>query len=307
MTYLDIFGEIQIPLLAATLLGAALAKLVRAIRTRSVLVGLGPTSLFPQALRSSVAITVCAAEFGLGVTLVVTAGRFGQGAPAITARSATSLLFVVATAGLLELRESRPGAGCGCFGELSSEPVTYRTIARAALLAVGALATVRLGALRLPGSSEQIAVAIALMAAELAVLAALSPEVRASLVRLGYADPCELRLVASARTVEALHRSKPWRMHSGLITSAQPTDIWRELCWRYVAYSGLLVDRPVELVFAVHLGHRRPLVHAAVVDAHNGELLPWPSRPRRVRPAVPAGVAGPASLPGPRAPGPNWS
>jgi hypothetical protein len=52
-----------------------------------------------------------------------------------------------------------------------------------------------------------------------------------------------------------------------------PIDVWRELCWRYVVYPCRLDGEHAEVVFAVHLRRRRPLVQAAVLP-----LAPdWPA------------------------------
>ena len=131
--------DIQIPLLAAMLLGGCLAKLARAVQRRSIDAGLGPTALFPLKLRPMAAGTLCAVELGIGIGLIVTAGRLGQGAAAGLIRLGTCLLFVVATCALIELRSIRPDIGCGCFGEFSAAPITGRTLARSLLLAIAAL------------------------------------------------------------------------------------------------------------------------------------------------------------------------
>ena len=119
MTVIATIREIQAPVLALVLLGACSAKLIRVLRSGSVRAGLGPTELFPRPLRRPVAVILCCSELGLGVALVVTAGRFGAGSQADAVRLATALLFAVALCGLVELREHRPDLGCGCFGDLS--------------------------------------------------------------------------------------------------------------------------------------------------------------------------------------------
>ena len=278
--------EVQIPLLASLLLGGSAAKLVQVLRVRSVDAALGPTALFPVYLRRPLAIVMCAAEFALGVGLILTAGTIGRGAPTNAVRLATALLFLVATCALIELRGTRPDLGCGCFGDFSTAPVSGRALARSAFLAVAALSTVGLPPLQPPHRGVAAILPLGIFAAEMALVAALSPEIGEGLVRLGYSEPCELRIVPAERTVAALQRSSHWRRHSGLITADEPADMWRELCWRYVVYPGELHGRPVELVFAVFLRQHRPAIQAALVDAATGNVLPWP--PGSVRPATEA-------------------
>jgi hypothetical protein len=298
--------EVQIPVLAALLLGGCVTKLARAFRAGSLDAGLGPTALFPVRLRQPVAIAIPALEFGLGIGLIATAGGFGSGPPAACVRLGTALLFVVATCALLELRTVRPEIGCGCFGELSTSPVNRRTLSRPALLAAAALSTLNLGPLRLPQSSWQAAVILGMLVAELALIACLSPELGEALVRLGYSEPCELRMVPAERTLVALRRSKQWRRHAGLLTADMPTDVWRELCWRYLVFPGRYGDRPAEIVFGVFLRQRRPLVRIALIDATTGGTLHWPSAPARtpwrgpsfLRHMVAGGLQPPGGAPG---------
>jgi hypothetical protein len=80
---LDAIREVQIPLLAAMLLGGCVTKLARTMRTGSFDNGLGPTALFPMQLRRPLALTMCTIEGGLGLGLILTAGRIGAG-PAAT-------------------------------------------------------------------------------------------------------------------------------------------------------------------------------------------------------------------------------
>jgi hypothetical protein len=279
-------GEIQIPILAVLLLGGCATKLASAVRLGSMGAGLGPTALFPMRLRMPMALGVCVVECGLGIGLIVTAGPFGSGSPAKLIRICTALLFLVATSALVEMRTTKPDVGCGCFGDFSTAPVSGRTLARSALLAAAALGTVPLGPIKLPtGHGAAAADLIIFMLVEFAFIGALSPEVGEALVRLGYSEPCELKSVPTARTLLALQRSKQWRRHSGVLSSDEPTDVWRELCWRYFVYPGIVQGRETQVVFAVFLQRRRPAVHVALVDAPTGQVLSWPtppSRPKRV-------------------------
>jgi hypothetical protein len=164
--------------------------------------------------------------------------------------------------------------------------VNGRTIARAALLSVAALATIGLPPLRAPHPGIDAARLLAIFAVESAVIAGLSPELGEALVRLGYSEPCELRRMPAVRTLAALRRSSQWRRRSGLITAEVPADMWRELCWRYVVFPARLGEREAEVVFAVYLRPHRPAIHAALVDSATGQALGWPAAPAR------RGVAG---------------
>ena len=277
MILLNAVREVQIPLLAAMLLGAAGTKFVQMLRSDSAGVAFGPTALFPAHLRRPAGAALCFVEFGLGVGLVVTAGPIGAGPPAYAIRLASCVLFVVATCALIELRANRPEVGCGCFGDLSKAPVSARALARSALLALAGLATIGLPPIvTLPSSISAIQL-LAILLAETVVIGALSPEIGESLIRLGYSEPCELRDVPSQRTLAALRRSRSWRRYSPLITSDAPADVWRELCWRYVVYPSSHEGAPADLVFAVYLQQRRPAVRAALVDSATGQPLQWPA------------------------------
>jgi hypothetical protein len=273
--------EVQVPLLSSLLLGGCAAKLVHVLRVRSITAALGPTALFPVRLRRPVALVMCGCEFTLGIGLILTAGTIGRGAPTNAVRLGTALLFLVATCALIELRASRPDLGCGCFGDFSTAPVSGRTLARSALLAAAALTTVGLPPLQPPMPGVAAILPLGIFAAELAVIAALSPEVGEGLIRLGYSEPCELRVVPAERTLASLRRSSQWRRHASLVTADEPADMWRELCWRYVVFPGEANGRPVELVFAVFLREHRPAIQAAMVDAATGNAMPWPPGPAR--------------------------
>lgn len=282
MMILTMVREVQIPLLAALLLGGCVSKVTKMLRTG--LPGLadggdGPTALFPMRLRRPVSTAMCGLELGLGIGLIATAGQAGGRAPAMCIRLGTGLLFLVALCALLEMRSVRPEIGCGCFGELSTSPVSWRTVTRSALLAVAALSTLTIGPVRQPQHGWPTVILLGMLAGELILIACLSPELGEALVRLGYSEPCELRVVPAERTLAALRRSKQWHRHAGLLTADEPTDIWRELCWRYVVFPVRLGDRDAEIVFGVFLGERRPLIRTALIDAVTGNAVQWPSAP----------------------------
>jgi hypothetical protein len=272
---LAVLREAQLPLLAMLLIGGCAAKARRTLSARPGGAGTEPTALIPLRLRRPAAIGLCLTELALGAGLLVTAGLLGAGTPALLARTATALLFGMAAVALHELRLRRPDAGCGCFGDLSTTPVTGRVIARAALLCLSALATVGAPPLRMPGSGPEAGLLLGTVAAEVAVLAGLSPEVGQALLRLAHAEPCELREVPVARTLSALRASAPWRRYQRVVGDA-PVDMWREGCWRFLVFPGVLAGRRVEVVFAVSLAGRRAPVRVGLLDAEPGT-----PRPRR--------------------------
>jgi hypothetical protein len=283
-TLLSDLRDMQPPLIAAMLIGGCAAKLARVLRTGSLDAGLGPTELFPLRLRRPLAMMMCAFELSLGLALVVTVLPVStrMGVPLFAPRAATgariaaAAFFVVAASALIELRDHRPAVGCGCFGDLSTRPVGLRSIARSFVLTGAALLSIGSPALYLPPRGLGAVLFLGLLCAEGAAIAAMSPEVGEALVRLGYSEPCELRIVPAERTLAALRRSRQWRKHAGAITADHPADIWRELCWRYVAFpyrhAGGGAD--TEVVFAVQVKRRRPMVQAAIVPVPAAEPAP---------------------------------
>jgi hypothetical protein len=135
-------------------------------------------------------------------------GRDWPTLPATVVRTGTAPFFLVAVGALNEMRQRRPDAGCGCFGELSGTPIGLRTMARPGLLCVSAVATLGLPPLRMPSSSAEAELWLAVLAFELALIAFLSPELSEIMVRLGYSEPCELRRMPVWRTMSACTRAR---------------------------------------------------------------------------------------------------
>ena len=271
--------ELQIPLLAALLVGGCAAKAWRVLRARSLTPAMVPAGLLPLRLQRPVMMTMCATELTLGLALIATAGRVGAGGaglPATVVRAGTALFFLVAVGALNETRQRRPDAGCGCFGEFSDTPIGRRTITRAGVLCAAATVTIGLPPLRMPSSPTTAELLLAALAFELSLIAFLSPEIGEILVRLGYSEPCELRRLPVGRTLTALHASAQWRRYAGQVSAAAPDDVWREGCWRFVVYPGSSRGRRVDIVFAVYLQARRPPIRVAVLDADTDEVLGRP-------------------------------
>jgi hypothetical protein len=263
---LAIAREVQIPLLAVLLIGGCAAKARRALGARSIDAGIGPTGMFPFRLQRPAAIVIFVSELALGVGLLVTAGRIGVGPPAVAVRAATFVLFCTAVAALAELRSRRPDVGCGCFGDVSSTPVGWRTMTRAALLGAAALASIGVPPLHMLGSADRFGEALAVTVAELALLAVLSPEIGELMVRLGRAEPCELRRVPVAKTLDTLWASASWRRYHRYLITTTPSDVWREGCWRFAVFPGILASRRVEVVFAIYMSGRHAPIRAGVID-----------------------------------------
>jgi hypothetical protein len=270
---LSALREVQIPLLAVLLLSGCGMKARRALSARDTAIMTSPTVLFPLHLRRPLGIALCAGELSLGVALLVTAGPFGAGVPAMVVRSLATLLFAMGVGALHELRGRRPEAGCGCFGELSHAPVSSRVMARAALLAIASLGTVTAGPLRGLTPLTEAWVLLGMVLAEVAVLVALSPEIGEVMVRLGYSEPCELRRIPVTRTLAALRGSAHWRRYRRYLTDTEPSDVWRETCWRYAVFPGIADGRVVDVVFAVYMKPRRPTIRATIVDSATDQEL----------------------------------
>lgn len=272
---LDLVREVQVLLLGVLLTGGGAAKLWHASAARSHSHGTGPTVMFPVRLRHPAMIALGATEVALGAGLLLTAGGAGAGMAALIVRAATVVLLCTGVGALHELRERRPDAGCGCFGELSRTPVSWRAVARVALLCVAAIAVIGAPPLRMPGSAGQAWLTLAVAAAELALLALLSPEIGQLMIRLSHAEPCELREVPVDRTMSALRSSAPWRRYRPFLVTTVPSDVWREGCWRFVVFPGVLASRQVDVVFAVYLAGLHGPVRVGVLDTGTDLAGPW--------------------------------
>ncbi|WP_207936608.1 MauE/DoxX family redox-associated membrane protein [Actinomadura sp. KC216] len=265
------FQNTQVLLLATVLLAACLAKLTvrepaghASHHVHGVPVPAGLARL--TALRGSrgMAVGLGLGEGVLGLALLVSS-HFGV-------RLATTVAFAAATWVVGELRVRRPDAGCGCFGGLSARKVERRTVLRAALFTGAAVAA--LGA-PLPGLyvllDVQAQVGLVL-AVELALFAALSPELSALVERRGLphgtgraAMPCERRRSPIEETYATLYDSPAWVEHENVVASAVPLDVWREGCWRFVVFPARVHERDVEIVFAVSTAERDRTVRSALV------------------------------------------
>ncbi|TMR25392.1 hypothetical protein ETD85_45340 [Nonomuraea zeae] len=254
--------ESQVPLLIVLLCMGTVAKVitVRSGGEPGALARLGPAVLVPGRMQVPALLVCAGGEVVLAAGLLLTTHPFF--------RWGTVAFFALSTYVLLELRRRRPDAGCGCFGEVSSAPVGLRSIGRTVTLT--GMAGVSVWA---PVAGWQAFTQPSwLTAAGVAVLAALSPEIEELIDRVRYRAPCEQRRgPAESVTLSRLRSSGTWRAHQGELTSAEPYDSWRELCWRFFAFRNRDQD---DVVFAVYLSGRRPAVRMAVVSGEDSGSLP---------------------------------
>ncbi|MGV9773383.1 MauE/DoxX family redox-associated membrane protein [Streptosporangium sp. NPDC003464] len=258
----------QLPVLGALLAAGALAK-VRTVVSESepgALSRLGPAVLVADRWRAPAMLGCAAVEAVLLVGLAVT------GHPLF--RWGTAAFFAVSTYVLWELRRRRPDVGCGCFGEVSAIPVGLRSLGRTMTLTAMAVGTVWTPPVS--GWSTLASITwhqIAAAAGGLLVLAALSPEIEEAAARLRHRAPCEQRPLDPATALNRLRSSTAWRAHEGLLSSTDPVDSWRELCWRFFVYPGRShTGDPADVVFAVYLSGRHPAVRVAMVGADGRQI-----------------------------------
>ncbi|QKG23539.1 MauE/DoxX family redox-associated membrane protein [Actinomadura verrucosospora] len=267
------FQNTQVLLLAMVLLAACLAKLT--IRERvadapdhvhGVPVPAGLAGL--AALRRSRGLNVGLGlgEGVLGLALLVTSQ--------FSVRLATTLAFAAATWVVGELRVRRPDAGCGCFGGLSAKRVGRRSVARALLFTGAGIASLGAPMAGLDVLRDEHTQVGPVLILELALFAALSPELRELLDRRSRArglgrpeTPCERRRSPVSETYAALYDSPAWLEHENAVASAVPLEVWREGCWRFVVFPARWDGRDMEIVFAVSTAERGREVRAALVPA----------------------------------------
>ncbi len=238
---IDILRGTQIPFLAGVLLLACVTKLTLRHGEQEPVTSLHRRRWFVRG--------VALAEGTLGVALLVT--------PLGIVRLLNVVFFATATSIVADLTRRGSDEGCGCFGALSARPAGRRGTLRVALLTVTAIASAGephtgLGVLHSLSGWSVVA-----LVAETALLLALSPEPIVLMERWGgRSAPCELRAVPLTETYATLHASDAWRDNASRLTSAEPSEVWRELCDRYVVYPATMDGRPIEVVFAVPIGGR---------------------------------------------------
>jgi hypothetical protein len=185
--------------------------------------------------------------------------------------AAAAGLAVAALVALWGMRHA-PDAGCGCFGAARSEPVSGRTVARAAVLSAFALVAALAGDAWAGALSHPAAVAVVL-AAGVALLAA-TPELRPRDVRLRAGEAvCSHRPAPPRRTLERLRASELWADARQYLAAEVPTEEWRDGCWRYLTYPATYADQAATAVFALYLGRSRASDGVAFVAVGEERVL----------------------------------
>ncbi|MEV4293373.1 MauE/DoxX family redox-associated membrane protein [Microbispora rosea] len=259
---LSTIAAAALPILVVTLALGGVAKLATVGREASpgALARLGPAVLMPERFAKAAMIACALVEFALAAVLLVVDHPVARWLPAA--------FFAVATYVLWDLRRRRPDAGCGCFGDVSDTPVGLRSIGRAAALTAMAALVGAEGLTGLPQVTVEIA---PWLGGGVALLLACSPEVDGFVSRLRHRAPCEQRPMPPGRALSRLRASAAWRAHAGSLLADEPSDMWRELCWRFFVFPA---QGDAEVVFAVHLRGRRPAVRAVVVGADGQVAAP---------------------------------
>jgi hypothetical protein len=256
-----------LPIVVAMLVLGGVAKLAAGDSAPGALARLGPAVLVPERFARPAMICCAAGEFALAAALVFADHPAARWLPVV--------FFSIATYVLWDLRKRRPDAGCGCFGDVSVAPVGLRSIARSAVLTAMAVlvALERVTGADLPALwSGTVAAWIAGYAA---LLLLLSPEVEELIDRVRYRAPCEQRRIPPGRALSRLKASAAWRAHRPMLAAEEPSDMWRELCWRFFTFPA---KDGSEVVFAVYLSGRRPAVKAAVVPPDGAPAIADDSR-----------------------------
>jgi hypothetical protein len=95
-----------------------------------------------------------------------------------------------------------------------------------------------------------------------------------------------MRRLPVTRSLTALRASSQWRQYHRYLITKEPADVWREGCWRFAVFPGMLTGRRVEVVFAVYLKPRRPQVRVGLYDSSAASRT-LPAIPRQRHPELP--------------------
>jgi hypothetical protein len=246
-------ASVQQVLLGGVLLWAAALKFRNpGAARRSALKRLVGERRLPAAYRA-----VACAELVVGALLVA------PPAGALEAYAAAGL-----SAGMLGYlayaKVKAPGSSCGCLGDKET-PVQVRSFLRAGVLLAAGVAAAYGTAWWPVAIADRPLATVGLLAAEVALVVALSPELdrrwllpaRRWRVRLAHplaGGPAVIPLESSVQQLLAsgAYRSVADRLRSDLL------DSWEEDGWRILTYAARAEEGPATAVFAVPLDDYRP-------------------------------------------------
>ncbi|HEX2132124.1 MAG TPA: MauE/DoxX family redox-associated membrane protein [Actinophytocola sp.] len=172
-------------------------------------------------------------------------------------------MFAGMLAYLAYAKRKAPESGCGCLGDKQT-PIRGRAFARTGVLLAAALAT--LGGAWWPAAfADRPLATVALVAAEAALVVALSPELdhrwllplRRWRVRVRHPLATGPSVVPLESSVQQLQKSDAYRSVVGALRS-DLLDSWEEGEWRLLAYAATTPEGQVTAVFAVPLRDYRP-------------------------------------------------
>jgi hypothetical protein len=196
--------------------------------------------------------------------------------------AAASLLAVGFVGYLTYARLAAPDSSCGCLGS-AAVPVSWRSLARAGLLVAASGSILVADGGWLTAVADDPLLAGAVLAGELAVFVALSPELdrrwllplRRTYVRLTHPlAGTASTAIPLATSEQQLLRSPAYGHVAGLIRS-DIRDHWDDDGWRFVCYTAASEGSASALaVFAIPLGQYDPeAVRVAIVDEDTGAAL----------------------------------
>lgn len=205
-------------------------------------------------------------ELAVAVLLLAPATAGWSGWPA--AVLATGFLAYLGYA-----RRVAPESSCGCMSD-DATPVSGRSMARAGLLIVAALAATLTDVSWLASLAASPATGGVVLLTEAALLLALSPDLDRNRRRLvgrirELLLPHPLGNLAEASSgaaaVAQLYRSPIYCANSALLIS-DVQDVWDAGDWTVLSYAGML-GKPVTVVFAVPKQYDPDKVRMSIVDA----------------------------------------
>lgn len=200
-------------------------------------------------------------------------------------------------------RVTAPESSCGCTSTRHT-PITWRSFARAGLVAGGGAASAAAPAPWWSAAAHRPVAAIAVTAGMVAVFCIMSGELdhlwllplRRARVRLfGHPLAGTAGQVPLAATEELLQRSLAWQSAAPVIRSAL-VDHWDSGGWRLLRYSGIhqgpAGPQPVSVVFALDANAStetvsQPVVRVSVVDEEGQQAVTDRVLERARRPLLP--------------------